>query len=297
MHLTDPRVPFLGSSSHPKPKVVVLGAPLDATETFRSGTREGPDRIRAVSDVLETYSPQLGRDLQDVLLTDRGNVDCSANVDSALAAVADAIEQTCKAGALPLLIGGEHTATVGAVRGALRRYPDLHVIQIDAHADLREEYAGLRLSHATVMRRIADEMGLDRICQCGIRSGTREEFELGRRCLYSGQDLHLPVEARESIGRRPVYLTIDIDALDPAAAPGTGCPEPGGPTFAELWDFVASLGGLNVVAFDVMEVLPAADVNDITSIAAAKLLRDAALLFTQSRVTGRESQVRPDASA
>jgi agmatinase len=296
MHLTDPRVPFLGSTAQPAPRAVVLGAPLDATETFRSGTRDGPDRIRAVSDVLETYSPRLGRDLRDVSLADRGDVDCSGDVDAALVALADAIEHICKAGAMPLLIGGEHTATVGAVRGALRRYPDLRVIQIDAHADLREEYEGVRLSHATVMRRIADEIGYDRICQCGIRSGTREEFELGGRCLHSGQDLHLPVEARTSIGRHPVYLTIDIDALDPASAPGTGCPEPGGPTFAELWDFVASLRDLNVVAFDVMEVLPAADVNDITSIAAAKLLRDAVLLFAQSENTSREARVRPGAS-
>jgi len=293
MRLTAPRIPFLGSSKSRTPKAIVLGAPLDVTETFRSGTRDGPDRVRAVSDVLETYSPQLSRDLADLPLADWGDVDCDGrDLEAVLERIADAVERACAAG-LPLLIGGEHTATVGAVRGALRRYRDLHVIQLDAHADLRDDYDGQRLSHATVMRRIADEIGFERICQCGIRSGTREELELAQRCLFSGQELGLPGEALDRIGSHPVYLTIDIDVLDPSSAPGTGCPEPGGPTFAEVWAFVASLRDLNVVAVDVMEVLPAADVNDITSIAAAKLVRDAALLFARSRVSSSESRVRP----
>jgi agmatinase len=211
-------------------------------------------------------------------LADWGDVQCGANVDGSLDAIADVIEQACGQG-LPLLIGGEHTASVGAVRGALRCHPDLQVIQVDAHADLRDEYEGLRTSHATVMRRIADAVGLDHICQYGIRSGIKEEFELAQGCLYSGAELALTRQVRDQIHRRPVYLTIDIDVLDPSCAPGTGCPEPGGPTFRELLSFVYSLQGLQVIGVDVMEVLPAADVNDITSIAAAKLIREAALLF------------------
>jgi len=282
MKLTIPRIPFLGSSNSRTPKAIVLGAPLDVTETFHGGTGRGPERIRAVSDVLETYNPRLNRDLDDLSLTDWGDVDCSdGDVAAALDRIADAIERACAA-ALPVLVGGEHTATVGAVRGALRRYPDLHVIQLDAHADLRDHYDGQRLSHATVMRRIAEEIGFEHICQCGIRSGTREEFELANRCLVSGPDLRLPTEAADRIGTAPVYLTIDIDVLDPSCAPGTGCPEPGGPTFAELWSFIASLKDVNVVAVDIMEVLPDADVNDITSIAAAKLARDIVLLFASS---------------
>lgn len=293
MPLTPPRVAFLGSTDTLTPRAVVLGAPLDATETFRSGTRDGPDRVRAVSDLLETYSPRLQRDLADLPLADWGDVGC-ASVDAALDEVATAVERAIHMQTLPLLIGGEHTATVGAVRGALRRHSDLHVVQVDAHADLRDEYDGLRLSHATVMRRIADHVGLQRVVQCGIRSGTRQEFELARQCLYSGPELGLPSQTLEYLRGRPVYLTIDIDVLDPASAPGTGCPEPGGPTFAELWSFVCSLRDLRVVGFDVMEVLPAADINDITSVAAAKLIRDAALLFTKSRVTSHESRVIPE---
>lgn len=266
---------------------MLIGAPLDMTESFRSGTREAPARVRAVSDVLEAYSPLLQADLGDLPLADWGDVPLEEwDLDVALAAIADAVELAAGVG-VPLLVGGEHTATVGAVRGVLRRYPALQVIQIDAHADLREEYDGRRMSHATVMRRIADEIGIDRIAQYGIRSGTREELELARRCLHSGPGLELQRQVLDRIHTRPVYLTIDIDVLDPAYAPGTGCPEPGGATFSELLSFVHSLRGLNVVAIDVMEVLPAADVNDITSIAAAKLLREAALAFARPRRVAR----------
>jgi len=295
MPLVAPDPPFLAAGRTDEVAAIILGAPLDATESFHSGTREAPRRIRAVSDVLETFSPTLGSDLAQLGLVDWGDVSCGQDVDAALAAIADAIEDACGHG-LPLLIGGEHTATLGAVRGALRRHPGLQVIQIDAHADLRDQYDGLRTSHATVMRRIADAVGLDRICQYGIRSGISEEFELARSCLHSGADLVLTRQVRDRIHTRPVYLTIDIDVLDPSCAPGTGCPEPGGPNFRELLSFLYSLQDLRVIGVDVMEVLPAADVNDITSIAAAKLLREAALLFAspKSKAQSPKSRATPD---
>ncbi len=236
-----------------------------------------------MSDVLETYSPQLDLDLEDLGLADWGDVACSDGVEAALENIAEVVEQACALSAMPILVGGEHTATVGAVSGALRRHPDLYVVQLDAHADLRDEYEGTRMSHATVMRRIADEIGYEHICQSGIRSGTREELQLAAHCLSFSQALAVGADARQAIGYHPVYLTIDIDVLDPAGAPGTGCPEPGGPSFVDLWAFICDLRDLNVVACDVMEVLPAADVNDITSIAAAKLIRDVALLFEARR--------------
>ena len=176
--------------------------------------------------------------------------------------------------------------TVGAVRGALRHYSNLILIHVDAHLDLRDEYEGLRVSHATVIRRVADEIGLGRIAQCGIRSGTREEFELARHCLASGPGLHLDRAVRDRIRSRPVYLTIDIDVLDPSVAPGTGCPEPGGATFPELLSFIHSLRELRVIAVDITEVLPSVDVNDVTSVAAAKIIREAALAFTPGRGIG-----------
>jgi agmatinase len=177
------------------------------------------------------------------------------------------------------MIGGEHTATLGAVRGLQRLHPGLVVMHVDAHTDLRDSYLGFEISHATFMRRVVEELGIGHLAQYGIRSGTREELELARGCLHSGPGLDVGRNARDRIHHRPVYVTIDIDVLDPSAAPGTGCPEPGGCTFRELVAFLRSLRELNVVGVDVMEVLPAADVNDITSAAAAKLVREAALAF------------------
>jgi agmatinase len=279
MHLIPPTRPFLAASDAPLPCAILLGAGLDRTESFKSGTSEGPDRIRVVSDVLETYSPALGLDLEDIVLADRGNVDLAGlDLASAVDRIAEAMADA-RGRALPILLGGEHTVTVGALHGVLRQFPDLVVVHADAHTDLRDNYEGERLSHATVMRRISDLIGLDRIAQLGIRSGTREEFELARGCLQSGPSLRLTDRARAAIARRPVYLTIDIDVLDPSCAPGTGCPEPGGARFSELLDLVYALRGSNVVAVDITEVLPSADVNDITSVAAAKLVRECVLAF------------------
>ncbi|HEY3116290.1 MAG TPA: agmatinase [Chloroflexota bacterium] len=278
MKLIAPTVPFLAATEGREAKAIIIGAPLDLTESFRAGTAAAPSRVRAVSDVLETYSPLAGRDLSDLPLADWGDLSLFGSMEASLAAIGEGVARARSVG-LPLMIGGEHTATVGAVRALRLLYPELYVLQMDAHLDLRDDYDGVPLSHATVMRRIGDEVGLERIVQVGVRSGTREEFALARHCLASRSDLQLSKELRSVIGDHPVYLTIDIDVMDPSAAPGTGCPEPGGPAFAEVLAFVHSLRGMNVVAVDVVEVLPAADVNDITSIAAAKLVRDAALLF------------------
>ncbi|MBI4212787.1 MAG: agmatinase [Chloroflexi bacterium] len=270
---------FLGAAAEPCGDAVVLGAPLDVTESFLAGTSMAPRTIRAVSDVLETYSPILRRDLSDLDLVDWGDVAFPPqDVTAALTAIDQAVNDARGAG-FPLLIGGEHTVTLGAVRGIQRRYPELFVIQLDAHLDLRDVYGALPLSHATVMRRVADAIGFDHLVQAGVRSGTREEFELACQCLASGFSLELAPEVRKRIAASPIYLTIDIDVLDPAFAPGTGCPEPGGSSFTEVVDFLYSLADLNVVAADVVEVLPTSDVNNVTSVAAAKLIRELALLF------------------
>ena len=258
---------------------MLFGAPLDLTESFRTGTATAPDRIRTASDVLETYSPVLRLDLDDHPLVDWGDLDFTdASMSEALEAVGTTVA-LARTVALPIMLGGEHTASYGAVQTLATLYPSLTIVHVDAHTDLRDRYSDTPFSHATVMRRIGDLVGLGRIAQYGIRSGTRDEFELSRQCLYSGPDIVMSRAVRDRIHTRPVYLTIDIDVLDPASAPGTGCPEPGGCSFADLLAFLYSLRGLNVIGVDVMEVCPAVDVNDITSVAAAKLVREAALLF------------------
>jgi len=257
-----------------------FGAPLDATTSFRSGTGAGPGAIRRLSDSLETYSPALDRDLEDLTLVDLGDLDLDGTgVEQAVAAIADAMEEAAGVGRLPVMFGGEHTVSLGGFRGIKRVHPDAILVQLDAHADLRASYEGLALTHATWAYYAGAEFGFDSIVQLGLRSGAREEWPRTRDTVWSAGELDLPDAVRARISDRPVYLTVDIDVLDPSAAPGTGCPEPGGATFAELEGFFHGLAGLRVVAVDVVEVAPALDPSEITAAAAAKIVRDAVLLF------------------
>jgi agmatinase len=238
-----------------------------------------------MSDVLESYSPILERDLEDWPIVDLGDLDL-ANV-----AMADALEQIAQAMAyaastapLGVMIGGEHTGSLGGFRGLKRVRPDAVIVQLDAHLDMRGDYEGQPYSHATWLHRVGDEFGFDIVHQVGLRSGERAEWHFARaHTAWTSTDLALPADVRSRIGARPVYLSIDIDVLDPAHAPGTGCPEPGGVTFRELAEFLYSLADLRVVALDVMEVAPQVDAANITAAAAAKLIREAALLFGPKR--------------
>jgi agmatinase len=179
-----------------------------------------------------------------------------------------------------VMLGGEHTASLGGFRGIKRVYPEALLLQVDAHLDIRHDYEGVLLSHATWLHRVGEEYGFGIIHQAGLRSGERGEWQFVRgRTAWSTTELSLPPAVRAGIGQRPLYVSVDIDVLDPAHAPGTGCPEPGGVTFRELDQFVRSLAGLRVVGLDVMEVSPNLDAANITAAAAAKLVREGVLLF------------------
>jgi agmatinase len=234
-----------------------------------------------MSDALETYSPVLDRDLDGLAVTDLGDLDLQgAPMDLAITGIAEAMAFAASQAALAVMLGGEHTASLGGFRGLKRVYPEAVIIQADAHLDMRPDYEGQTLTHATWLHHVGVEFGFQNVYQVGLRSGERAEWQLARRSTgWSSTDLSLPAAIREQIGRRPVYVSIDIDVLDPAHAPGTGCPEPGGVTFRELANFVYSLEGLRVVAMDVMEVSPNLDPANITAAAAAKLVREAILLF------------------
>lgn len=272
------------SSDAKLPRATILGVPLDLTESFRSGTAAAPARIREVwQRALEDYGPILDADVADRQVEDVGDVPL---VDLSLEAALERIEAAASplfARGFLLALGGEHTVSLALVRAARRVYPDAFLVQLDAHTDTRSSYEGRAIGHATWLYWAGREFGLDSIAQLGIRSGTREEFVLGRECAWFSPRLELPPAIRDRIGSRPVYLTIDIDVLDPSAAPGTGCPEPGGPTFAELQTFVHGLADLRVIGADIVEVLPACDAGDITSLAAAKLARELLLLFVRPR--------------
>jgi agmatinase len=261
----------------------VFGAPLDLTESFRAGAAAGPATVRAVSDVLESYSPVLDRDLvEDAWLLDLGDLPLDGlAMPAALARIAEGMRYAASTAGLAIMVGGEHTASLGGFRGIKQVYPDARLLQVDAHLDIRAEYEGDRYTHATWLHRVGEEFGFELIHQVGLRSGDRAEWRLTRdRTAWSSTDLVVPADVRARLGDTPLYVSIDIDVLDPAHAPGTGCPEPGGYTFRELADFVYSLRGLRIVAMDVMEVSPKTDPAAITAIAAAKLVREAVLLFS-----------------
>ena len=261
-------------------RIVLFGAPYDSTTSFRPGTRFGPSAMRAESFGIETYSMLVDRDLdEDADAFDSGDLELPFGApDRALEMIEERAAEIFEAGKIPFLLGGEHLVTLGAVRAAAKRHPDLVVIHFDAHADLREDYLGVKLSHACVIRRCHDIFGDGRIFQFGIRSGTRDERQFMRDGhvtteLFSDSTL---ADVIEKIGPKvPVYLTVDMDVLDPSEFPGTGTQEAGGLTYTQLVSdvrFVCSK--LNVVALDNVELSPSLDPSGRSTALACKFLRE-----------------------
>ena len=258
--------------------VVIFGAPYDSTTSFRPGTRFGPAAIRSESFGIETYSPYLDRDLEtDANVHDAGDLELPFGApDRALDMIEAKAAEILDARKTPFLLGGEHLVTLGAVRAAVKRYPDLCILHFDAHADLREDYLGVRLSHACVMRRCHDLLGDGRIWQFGIRSGTHEEFQFMREGHVTTEPFSLKTLPSISFPLgTPVYLTVDLDVLDPSEFPGTGTQEAGGVRFAELrCALVDILSRFNVVAMDNVELSPALDASGRSTALACKILRE-----------------------
>ncbi|MGV2876016.1 agmatinase [Macrococcus capreoli] len=262
---------------------VIYGAPFDGTVSNRPGTRFAADAIRSESYGLETYSPYLNKDLEDVNIIDTGDVDITiGNKVKVLEELEDTARTILNAGKLPFMIGGEHLVTLGPFRAVHEKYPDVVLVQLDAHTDLRDDYMGEPLSHATVVRRIHDITGDNRIYQYGIRSGTKEEFDWS--------DTHTTLEKFSIdtlkdlpglIGDTPVYVTIDLDCLDPSIFPGTGTPEPGGLTYKELEPAFKVFEQLNVVAADIVELSPPYDHSGVSNAVAAKVARELMLAITK----------------
>ena len=259
-------------------KLVLFGAPFDSTTSFRPGARFGSAAIRHESFGIETYSPYQDKDLLDYPVFDSGDLElCFGSAETALADIEARAAEILKAGKLPLLLGGEHLVTLGSVRAVLKKYPDLHIIHFDAHADLRDEYLGARLSHACVMRRCHDLLGDNRIHQFCIRSGDRDEFRFAElhtelhRFGFDGLEVCCEKLAAEGV---PVYFTIDLDCLDPAFVPGTGTPEAGGIPFSRLLDAILTVSQTKVVGADMNELAPMLDPSGISTAMACKVLRE-----------------------
>ncbi len=270
---------FIGcESSYEDAKIVLFGAPFDSTTSFRPGARFGPAAMRHESFGLETYSPYQDKDLEDITVFDSGDLElCFGSSESALADITARTQKILTDEKFPLLLGGEHLVTLGAVRAVLKKYPDLHIVHFDAHTDLRDDYLGAQLSHACVLRRCHDLIGDGRIHQFCIRSGEREEF----RFASQHTDMHpftfdgLPELAEHFKQTQvPVYLTIDLDCLDPSAFPGTGTPEAGGVSFLQLLDAIRTITQGNIVAADVNELAPMLDTSGVSTATACKVLRE-----------------------
>ena len=272
-------VNFIGcGGEYEESRIVIFGAPFDSTTSFRPGTRFGSQAIRNESYGLETYSPYQKKDLTDFKIFDSGDLELPiGDTARVLYQIEDRAGEILRDGKLPFMIGGEHLVTLGSVRAAAKKYPDLCIVHFDAHADLRQDYLGVELSHACVLRRCWELVGDDRIFQFGIRSGDREEFlwaEKGHVNMHPF-DLKGLSRAVDRISGKPVYFTLDLDVLDPSVFPGTGTPEAGGVTFLELLQAVLLVcGKCRVIACDVNELCPPFDQSGVSTATAGKIMRE-----------------------
>lgn len=276
---------FLGcESEYGDAEIVLYGAPFDSTTSFRPGARFGSSAIRHESFGLETYSPYLNRDLTEIKIYDKGDLELPfGSTEDTLAMIEETAGQIFSDGKTPFLLGGEHLVTLGAVRAAVKKWPELCIMHFDAHTDLREEYLGVRLSHASVIRRCHELIGDGRIFQFGIRSGERVEFE------WAGEHTELHkfgfeglTEAAEELKKRnaPVYFTIDLDVLDPSVFPGTGTPEAGGVAFMELFEAMKTVTErCRVVGCDMVELAPQLDPTGASTATACKAVRELLLML------------------
>ena len=277
---------FIGcDSEYEDAKIVLFGAPFDSTTSFRPGARFGSSAIRHESFGLETYSPYQDKDLTDYAVFDSGDLElCFGSSKATLSAIEDRTMAILNDQKLPLMVGGEHLVTLGAVRAVLKKYPKLHIIHFDAHADLRDDYLGADLSHACVIRRCHDLVGDGRIHQFCIRSGEKAEFE----CAKNHTDIHpfqfdglSELVNQLKISGVPVYFTIDLDCLDSSVFPGTGTPEAGGVTFMQLLSAILEVCQTNVVGSDINELAPMLDHSGVSTATACKVLRELLLALSK----------------
>jgi agmatinase len=255
---------------------VIFGAPFDGTASYRPGARFAPSAIRNESYSIETYSPYQDKDLCDIQVFDGGDLElCFGNAERVLNKIEIFTSKILSAGKLPVMIGGEHLMTLAAVRAVLKKYPELHIIHFDAHADMRDDYLGEKLSHATVIRRCWELLGDGKIFQFGVRSGEKSEFEFSKKHNYINKfNFDGLREVLNKIKSKPIYFTLDLDVLDPADFPGTGTPEAGGVNFKELLPAVFEVTQSKVVGIDMTEFSPPCDPSGRSASLACKLLRE-----------------------
>lgn len=265
---------YIGSTTDEEHSAItILGCPLDVTSSFRGGTKFAPDSIRRASWTLETYSPYLKRDLEHILFCDSGNLELPAgDLPLALGHIENAVFDIIAQGKKILTLGGEHLITFPIMKAMIKQLSAVQLVHFDAHCDLREEYEGQKLSHATAIKRVKD-LGTAGIFQVGIRSGTRQEFE-------ELNSVDSPASLRDHlIPDVPIYLTFDLDVFDPSLAAGVTTPEPGGLMFREVMDYFSVLAGAKIVGADIVELTPDYDATFVSSVCAAKVAREVLMLL------------------
>lgn len=276
-HLMDQGKFLRAKPNYDTARAVMVGVPMDFTVSFRPGTRMGPRKIREVSYGLEDYSIYADDSLNNKDYFDAGDVDIPfGNVEKSLEIIEQVTAKLLDDNKIPVFLGGEHLISYPIIKQAAKKYKDLVVVHFDAHADLRDTFFGERLSHATVLRRVCEHLKDKHLYQFGIRSGIKEEFIFAKEHTRMHPiNVKQPfMEALEELRQKPIYVTLDIDAIDPAFAPGTGTPEPGGCSAQDILDVVSSFKDLDIVGFDLVEVSPASDLSERTSLLAAKILRE-----------------------
>ncbi len=265
--------------------VCIFGMPFDSTVSFKPGTRFGPRAIRDASYNLEFYSLALERNINSIKIFDGGDTDFYTNPQNAISEISERTRELLKSGKFIVGLGGEHTVSYGIVKALKEIYKDISVIQFDAHADLRTEFDFEKFSHACVMNLIGQDIGFENIYQFGIRSGDEEELKFAEKTNFFPLHKYDAAQILEVLDElnidKKVYVTIDIDVLDPAYAPGTGTPEPGGISSTDMFKFLNSLKKFDIIGFDVVEVNPMVDASGITAMMAAKIVRECILSFAE----------------
>lgn len=270
-------------SEYQDAEIILFGAGFDGTTSFRPGTRFAPSAIRNESFGIETYSPYQDRDMLDYSFFDSGDLELPfGNTEKVLSDIKERTEIILNDGKFPFMIGGEHLVTLGSVRAVAKEYPDLYIIHFDAHADLRDNYLGQKLSHACVLRRCHEIVGDGHVFQFGIRSGDRDEFKFAEEHTYMNKfNFDTLEETVENLKGKNVYLTVDLDVLDPSIFAGTGTPEAGGVTFDELRKALTLVcNKLDIVGCDVNELSPQYDQSGVSTAVACKIIREMLLALS-----------------
>ncbi len=271
---------YFATADYKEAKVCILGIGLDRTGSFQPGLRFAPNQIRLAMENIESYSPYQNRDLAELKVSDLGDLEMTyENMETTLTQIERKVHEINDQGKKLVVLGGEHTVTIPIVKVLKGFYPDLRVVQFDAHADLRDRYLGERFCHATVMRRVVELVGNERVFQLGIRSQAREELGINRNLFPLEIKKHIAT-VKKKIGRAPVYLTIDVDVLECGLMPAVGTPEPGGVLYTELRQALVALRDLNWVGADIVEYNPAAAPQLAYGCMVASLLRETILVIT-----------------